>query len=190
MPPDSPPIESQLSEAAVRDQMRATADVEKFQRLGFLLNLAHGDSVTEAITREGRSPATGYRWKKQWKAGGLEAMLPDTSGGRPPKLDEDDWERLRSHVHAIQPCSTQQICQLLQAEFNVTYNYAYLERILPEHGFSYTMPVLEVARHEGTLDAVEWDDKQHPNTTERNAFDMRSRPQVGKWTVSARSDSH
>ena len=183
MPPDSPPIESQLSEGELREQLHAADEVDRVQRLGFLLNLAHGDSVTEAIRREGRSPATGYRWKKQWIAGGLEAMLPDTSSGRPPKLDEDDWERLRSHVHAIQPCSTQQICHLVRTEFNVTYNDTYLERILPDHGFSYTTPILEVARHESTLDAIEWDDKQYPDTTERNAYDMRPRKEVANWTI-------
>lgn len=185
MTTESPSIKLRISEAELRDQMRATDDVARVQRLGFLLNLAHGDSVTEAITREGRSPATGYRWKNQWEAGGLEAMMPKKSSGRPPKLSENEWERLRGHVREIQPCSTQQICHLLQTEFNVTYNDDYLERILPDHGFSYTIPALEVARHQGTLDAVGWDDKQNPNTTERNAYDMRPQPRVGKWTVSA-----
>lgn len=183
MSPDSSPIDTPLSKADLRDQLRAADEVETVQRLGFLLNLAHGDSVTEAITREGRSRATGYRWKHQWHEGGLEAMLPDTSSGRPPKLDTDDWDRLRAHVGAIQPCSTHQIAQLLQTEFNVVYNDAYLEHILPDHGFAYTTPTLEVARRDGTLDAIEWDDKQHPDTTERNAYDMRSDKSAALWTV-------
>ena len=183
MTEDASLIELHTSEAELRQQMRATDDVARFQRLGFLLNLAQGDSVTEAITREGRSPSTGYRWKAAWRDGGIDAMMPETSSGRPPKLRDDDWETFRQQVRERQPCSTQQLCQLLRAEFNVIYNEAYLERILPNHEFAYTTPALTVASQEGTLDAIEWDRKQHPETTERHAYDTQSRRPIANWTV-------
>ena len=183
MTEDTSLIELHTSEAELRRQMRATDDIARFQRLGFLLNLAQGDSVAGPLTREGRSPSTGYRWKAAWSDGGIEAMMPETSSGRPSKLSEGDWETFRDQVRERQPCSTQQLCQLLRAEFNVIYNEAYLERILPTHEFAYTTPALTVASQEGTLDAIEWDRKQHPETTERHAYDTQPRRPIANWTV-------
>jgi len=175
-------IEPRLSEAELDEEMLKTDDVRRLRRLGFIKNLYEGDSVPEAIRREGRSKTTGYRWKRQWEAGGLEEMMPETSPGRPPKLDEAEQEAFRNAVRARQSCTRTELEALLKEQFGVEYAEAYLPQRLVQFGLTYRQPALEKALEADSVGSVEWDTNQHHKTTARHAYDSRPTPQR-LWVV-------
>jgi len=180
---DSIPVTRHLSEAELDARLREADDVQRLRRLGFIKNLYQGDSVTVAINREGRSRSTGHRWKNRWDEGGIEAMLPNESGGRPQKLDGDERERFRAIVRQRQPCSTDQIERILASEFDVEYAASYLPTVLANLGLSYETPALEIAIESETLDEITWDTNQHRDTTRRHPLDRQSSRLTGGWSL-------
>lgn len=175
--------DQKISEAELDRRLANTKDITELRRLGFLKNLYQGDSVAEAIEREGRSTATGYRWRRDWENGGLEAMMPETSSGRPSKLSEQQINAFRGRVRDIQPCSLEELQELLKTEFDAPYSRQYLKEKLPKIGISYTKPVLQTVIDENTLEDIDWDQKQYAQTTKRNPYDEQKRRSVARWTV-------
>jgi len=179
----TPNIDRQVSEETLDDWMDETDDVEVLRRLGFLKNLHRGDTVREAIHREGKSPSTGYRWKNRWEDGGLEALRPNTSGGRPPKLSAEHLEAFREAVGECQPCTIDQLEALLETEFEVRFSRKYLQEYLQEHGFTYTKPALQEARDDNSLSEIEWDTNQDSNTTARHPYNDQEGRKVARWQL-------
>lgn len=129
-----------LTESELANELRSCNDAEMVRRLGFIKNLYHGDTVSEAAEREGKSQPTGGRWADRWNKGGVEGLTPDHGDGRPSKLDEDEQEQLRRLLEADQPWTTQEIRNLIHAEFNVTYHPNYIHELLRSLGMNYAKP--------------------------------------------------
>lgn len=117
-----------------------TEDDHLLRRLIFVKNLYQGDPLAEAAERVGRSDATASRWANQWNNGGLDELAPDFGGGRPPKLDEDEQEELVEILADDGPWTTQEIRQILDEEFDVSYHPNYLSRFLRSLGLRYSTP--------------------------------------------------
>lgn len=180
---DTQQIDRRISEAELDKRLANTKDIKEQRRLGFLKNRYQGDSVAEAIQREGRSTSTGYRWERDWNDGGIEAMMPETSSGRPSKLSEQQINVFRECVQQKQPCSLEQLQKLLNTEFDVHYSEQYLKEKLPELGITHTNPALETAIDENTLEDIDWDKKQRAQTTKRHPYDEQNQRSVAHWTV-------
>lgn len=123
-----------LSEDELAEQLRTETDPEMVRRLGFVMNLYRGDTVEAAAAREGKSQPTGNRWADRWNEGGVEGLAPDHGGGRPPKLDDDERERLRERLEAGRPWTAAEISQLIETEFGVTYHPNYIHELLRSLG--------------------------------------------------------
>ena len=54
--------------------------------------------------------------------------MPSFGGGRPPKLDEDEQDKLLELLQEGQPWKSQEIQYLLAEEFDVEYHPDYLGR--------------------------------------------------------------
>jgi putative transposase len=180
-------VDRRVPEETLGEWMDEADDVEFLRRLGFLKNLCQGDTVAEAIRREGKSTSTGYRWKDRWEDGGLEALRSDTGGGRPPKLSEEQLEAFRETVRECQPCTIDQLEALLAREFEIHFSRAYLREYLPEHGFTYTKPALQEALDDNSLSEIEWDTNQHPNTTARHPYNDQDGRMIARWRVAEES---
>jgi len=139
-----------ISEAELDRRLANTKDPKEQRRLGFLINRYQGDSVAEAIQREVRSTSTGYRWEQLWNDGGIEAMMPETSSGRPSKLSEEQISAFRECVRDRQPCSLKQLQELLQTEFDAPYSEQYLKEKLPKLGITYETRLTDSDRREYT----------------------------------------
>jgi transposase len=133
-------IKRHLPEEEIDEMLREAEDDHHLRRIGFVKNLYRGDTIPEAADRVGRSPATGGRWAEDWNEGGLEKLMPDFGGGRPPKLDEDQREALIEMLRDGQPWTAQEIHRLLEEEFSVEYSPNYLGTFLRNLGLSYTKP--------------------------------------------------
>ena len=64
------------------------AETKVYQRLRFILLRYEGYSVPEAAKVVGINNQTGYNWQELWNSGGLDAMVPGKSSGRPPSLTD------------------------------------------------------------------------------------------------------
>lgn len=129
-----------LTEEELETELRDCNDAEMVRRLGFIRNLYQGDTIAEAASRVGKSQPTGGRWADRWNQGGIDGLEPDTSDGRPPKLDEDDQNHLRELLEADQPWTTQEVRALIKDEFNVTYHPNYIHELLRSLGMNYAKP--------------------------------------------------
>ncbi|WP_350338635.1 helix-turn-helix domain-containing protein [Halobacterium salinarum] len=177
-------VERQLSEAEL-DQLLKTADSgERARRLGFVKNLYLGDSISEAISREGRSESTGYRWVHRWNDGGLDALLPSYGGGRPAKLSESEVDAFLECIERRQPVSTATVESILQTEFGVEYAAEYLPRKLEEVGLVYRPAARETVDRQAVLEAVDWDEKTPVEQTRRVPYDGRASRATAGWIVS------
>lgn len=131
-------IEFHLTEDELDEKLREADDEHRLRRIGFIKNLYQGDTVAEAADREGRSESTGDRWADAWNEGGLEALMPDFGGGRPPKLDEEERQDLLELLRDGEPWTSREIRQLLKREFDVEYHPDYLGTFLRNLGLSYS----------------------------------------------------
>ncbi|QGX94833.1 transposase [Haloplanus rallus] len=180
---ESVTVARRLSEAELDDRLQAADEAPRIRRLGFIKNLYCGDSVREAIAREGFSSSTGYRWLKAWNTGGITAMMPDYAGGRPPKLSKEERERFRAIIEREQPCTTTEVVEILDTTFGVTYAPAYLPRVLDEIGIEYEPPDRETAPRKAIVEAIEWDEKESIPTTGRHPYDSPEHPSTAGWVL-------
>ena len=129
-----------LTKTELAETLRDCDDAEMVCRLGFIKNLYHGDTVAEAADRVGKSQPTGGRWLDRWNRGGVNGLSPDHGGGRPPKLNAEEQDRLRQLLEADQPWTTQEIRTLIKEKFNVTYHPNYIPELLRSLGMNYAKP--------------------------------------------------
>ena len=130
--------EDELGEAI--DDAQKAEQPRLVRRLCFIRNLYKGDSVTEAADRVGVAQPTGSRWVEAWNADGVDGLEPDWSGGRPPRLSEQEQEQLEELLKQHQPLTTEQIQQLLEDGFNVSYTQRHVSRLLKKLEMSYAIP--------------------------------------------------
>lgn len=143
MPGPSKDVKRLLDEASLDeaiDEAQHAGDAHLVRRLCFIKNLYRGDSISEAAERAGVSQPTGSRWIEAWNAEGIAGLEPDFGGGRPPKLDVDEQDRLAEVLERHQPLTTRQIQRLVEEGFGVTYSQRHLSRLLKQLGMNYSIP--------------------------------------------------
>ena len=83
-----------LSEDDLDRLLTETDDEKVSKRLTFVKRLYKGATLEDAADDVGMSQSTGSRWAKLWNKGGLGLLTPSFGGGRPPKLNDKQRERL------------------------------------------------------------------------------------------------
>ena len=123
------------------DRLQAEADdIKEYKRLTFLKRLYNGATLATAAEDIGISQGTASNWVTRWNEGGLGKLTPNFGGGRPPKLDETEQQRLVERLREGQPWKKQEIQHLLEEEFEVEYHPNYLPTFLDELGLHYAIP--------------------------------------------------
>jgi transposase len=130
--------EEELADAI--DDAQSAENTRLVRRLCFIRNLYKGDSVTEAADRVGVAQPTGSRWVEAWNAGGIDGLKPDFGDGRPSKLTEQEQEQLTEILKGNQPLTTQQIQQIIEEGFDVSYSQRHIPRLLKKLGMKYAIP--------------------------------------------------
>jgi hypothetical protein len=86
------------------DRLLTETDSEKVsKRLTFIKRLYKGAPLEDVADDVGMSQSTGSRWARLWNKGGLGLLTPSFGGGRPPKLDEEQRERLLDLLEEGEP---------------------------------------------------------------------------------------
>lgn len=113
------------------------------KRLTFIKRLYKGATLEDAADDVGMSQPTGSRRTDLWNEGGLGQLMPNFGGGRPPKLDDDQRERLIKLLREGEPWKKQEIQHLPNTESDIKYHPNYLPRVLANLGLSYAIPRIE-----------------------------------------------
>lgn len=143
MPGPSKEAERHLTEEELADAIddaQSAGNTRLVRRLCFIRNLYKGDSVTEAADRVGVAQPTGSRWVEAWNAGEIDGLKPDFGDGRPSKLTEQEQEQLKEILKGNQPLTTQQIQQIIEEGFDVSYSQRHISRLLKKLGMKYAIP--------------------------------------------------
>lgn len=176
-------IERHIPEDELDRLIDETEDDHMLRRLIFVKNLYHGDSLEEAADRVGRSDATASRWANQWNDGGLEELAPDFGGGRPPKLDENEQAELVEILADDGPWTTQEIRQLLDERFNVSYHPNYLSRFLRSLGLRYATPRPERPSRPDNAEEILRDRVDDALDDDETPQNKRENDSDGGWTI-------
>lgn len=123
-------------ELAKRKEIRAKLRHEKDDRvrlkLIFLNAIANFSMDLEsACSMCGIAISTGYLWIRNWNEEGYDGLKDKpNSGGRPPKLDEENLERLKSELKEKSYWTTQEVRKKLLEDFSVDLSEDQVRRIL------------------------------------------------------------
>jgi transposase len=132
-----------LSEDDLDRLLTQTDDEKVSKRLIFIKRLYKGATLEDAADDVGMSQSTGSLWANRWNEGGLGKLTPNFGGGRPPKLGDEERERLIKLLKEGEPWKKQEIQHLLNTEFDVEFHPNYLPRFLSDLGLSYAIPRTE-----------------------------------------------
>jgi len=122
-------------------------DVKVLNRLHFINYLYSGCSVPEASETLGITKVTGYIWLKRWNEEGRSGLIPKYSGGRPPKITEEDKGELKESLSKRNNWTTREVRDLIREKFDVDYSLKRVREILKSLGMKYAKPyVLDYRR--------------------------------------------
>jgi transposase len=123
-------------------------------------------STTEAGKAIGVSAAEIRRWVNRFNAGGIEAMRPNWSHGRPTKLTAEQLEKFRERIRngptekdAFSSWRGHFLRDVLRDEFGVSYKLTGVYKLLHRLGFSSLMPR---PKHPGSSDEEQEEFKKTP----------------------------
>lgn len=81
--------------SAVRQHVSTSREQRFCYRALCVLLIAEGHRPNQVAEWLGEHTRTLERWRKRFMDNGLDGLIDETSPGRPPKLSNDEWQRLR-----------------------------------------------------------------------------------------------
>jgi putative transposase len=129
-------IETTIAELASTGSI---SDSKLRKRLEFVRLRYRGYPVLQAADILGINPQSGYNWQKAWNEGGMRSLVPRFSGGRPPRMDEAQKERLLAEIEK-EPMTTHEVMRFIQERFRVTYSEKQVHVILSGMGLRHAKP--------------------------------------------------
>lgn len=113
------------------------ATVER--NLCFIRMRYNGFSVEQAASAVGITKPTGFRVQGLWNESGFEGIIPGYSGGRKPRLSEEQTAALADRL-ASEPMSTRSVRLYVRDEFGVDYSEKQIHVILGRMGMRHAKP--------------------------------------------------
>jgi putative transposase len=100
------------------------------KRLLFINLRYSGKSIAESCNLLSISLGTGYTWQDRWNSEGYAGLIPKFAGGKPSKMTDQQKEELWSRLHTRDHWTTNEVKQLIQLEFDISYSMDQIRRIL------------------------------------------------------------
>ena len=116
-------------DAAIEAAQR-NGEARLVRRLCLVKNCYAGDTLTEAASRVGVSQPTASRWVDAWNDDGVDGLRPDFGGGRPPRLTDDERDRLAAVLERHPSLTVGQVGTLIEEAFGVTYSRRHVARLV------------------------------------------------------------
>lgn len=115
-------------------------DTKVLQRLYFIKYRYEGFSVEEAAERVEISKPVAYIWQDRWNKEGYEGLKPKFAGGKPPKLNNNQLDKLKEILDTRDDWTTAEIRKLISKEFKVEYTLKQIRIILRKFGMNFSKP--------------------------------------------------
>jgi len=116
--------------SAYEREMRSFARAKRvYVRACFLRARYRGYTVEEAASIARVSIKTGYNIQKLWNDGGIAALEPKFSGGRPSRLTDGQKKEIRELL-SVNPMSTKGIRMWISEEYGIDYSEKQVHVIL------------------------------------------------------------
>lgn len=120
-------------------------DAQMVKRVGVLLDLSRGESVSAVAERHGVSRTSVYEWLRSFMVEGEPGLKPTWKGGRPAKLTKLRRKELVKRIKAgplaagfvAGGWNSAMIQELIRRDFGVLYNVHYVCDLLKGLGFSF-----------------------------------------------------
>ena len=129
------------------------------ERLEFIRLRYLGYSVPEACKIRNITNQTGYNWQKAWNEGGMDSILPNYGGGRPPSMTEEQKERFKNAVDRGM-MTTLEAGAFLKSNYGLIFTQKHIRSMLRSMGFRHAKPYDIDYRRPADAEAVlkkDWD---------------------------------
>ena len=138
-------LEEGMSAAELRAAAAAARDADQARRLLALAAVCDGTSWEAAARLGGMDRQTLRDWGHAFNAGGIDALINDTSPGRPPKLTSEQKAEIKALVEKGPDFETDGIvrwrcadlARIVKERFGITVSDDTIGRLLRELGFSH-----------------------------------------------------
>ena len=122
-------------------------ELERRRRRAIAL-LDAGENVTSVARQVGSSVSSVLRWQQSYWDEGPEGLRPRPASGRPPKLSEEQRERLLDVLRRGAPAAgyptdlwtLKRVAEVIEHEFGVAYHPCHVWRLLDRLGWSCQKP--------------------------------------------------
>jgi putative transposase len=128
-------IENRLREMdAGNIKERKASERLEFIRLRYL-----GYSVPEACTIKNITNQTGYNWQKAWNENGMDSVMPNYGGGRPPSMTADQRSTFKNIVDRDM-MTTVEAGAYLRDRMGFEFTPKHIRSMLRSMGFRHAKP--------------------------------------------------
>ena len=110
----------------------------EYQRLIAMKLISLGFSHTDVAKTLGVSYKSINRWARNCSYGGLDALMPEFNGGRPPKLTNIQKLEFGNIIFLTDGLSMMDARQILIDKFGVEYSLTHVANIIDKLGFNYS----------------------------------------------------
>ena len=131
--------------AALRNAVRQHVSASREQRFCYralcVLLIAEGHRPNQVADWLGEHTRTLERWRKRYVDNGLDGLIDETSPGRPPKLSNEEWQRLKLELE--QPPANyglegkkwqgKTLQQHLASHYGIEFSLRQCQRLLKQH---------------------------------------------------------
>lgn len=122
--------------------MHETVNIREYEHL-LAIKLAYdGKTPQEIASLLSRSLQTVYNWLNDWNENGLYGIMPNFGGGKPPHLNQTEFDELYKIITKQKPCELMEIDDVfwdielvrkyVLIKYNVDYTYSAMWKIVRE----------------------------------------------------------
>ncbi|MCL5681458.1 MAG: transposase [Candidatus Thermoplasmatota archaeon] len=122
--------------------------------LYFIRHRYNGDSVEEACEKVGVYKMVGYQWQKRLNEDGYEGLVSRFGGVKPPKLSEEDMNRMSDTLKKRDYWTTEDVQSIVNGEPNASFTLKHIRTILRKMGMHYSKPYQHDYRRPGNAEDI------------------------------------
>jgi putative transposase len=140
--PEQIHIQRHMSDEELERKIKTEKDARILKRLYFIKYRYERESVKVASQRVGITRNEGYIWQKRWNEKGYIGLIPRFAGGKPPKLSDEQKERLKIILKERDKknWTTEEVRELIFREFVVEYTPKQIRIILKKFKMNHAKP--------------------------------------------------
>jgi putative transposase len=139
--PEQIPIQKHITRDELKRRIKILETNAKIlKRLYFIKYRYEGASVEGACSLVSIAKPVGYIWQKRWNDDGYDGLIPRYAGGRPPKLNSQQREKLVQLLKQKDVWTTDEVKSLITDEFGVEYTLKQIRIIVRKFGMKYAKP--------------------------------------------------